>query len=97
MRHVGNLLLCVVDGGDDRGGNLLEAIGETILLRRSLAGLAAALGLCGYATIGIESSERAVALLKNTTSFLDQRLDIVNKFLFVQLVAGCTVGLFDVL
>ena len=57
MRHVGNLLLRVVDGGDDRGGNLLEAVGQTVLLGCSVTRLAAALGLCGDAAVGVEAAE----------------------------------------
>jgi hypothetical protein len=31
MGHIGNLLLCVVDGGDDRGSKLLEVVGKLVL------------------------------------------------------------------
>jgi hypothetical protein len=33
MGHVGDLLLCVVNGGDDRSSKLLEVVGELVLLR----------------------------------------------------------------
>jgi hypothetical protein len=97
MRHVGNLLLRVVDGGDDSSGNLLEAIGKTILLGRGLASLAAALGLRGDAAIGVETAERAVAFLEDATSLFDERLDVVDKLLLIELVAGCAVSLLNVL
>jgi hypothetical protein len=97
MGHVGNLLLCVVDGSDDRGGELLEVVGELVLLWCGLTGLLTALGLCGNATIGIQTAQRTVAVVEDTRSFLDERLDVVNKLLLVELVTGCAVGLLDVL
>jgi hypothetical protein len=54
--HVGNLLLRVVDGGDNSGSELFEVVGELVLLRCGLASLLAALSLCGDATIGIETT-----------------------------------------
>jgi hypothetical protein len=95
--HVGNLLLCVVNGGDDRGGELLKVVGELVFLGRGFAGLLAALGLGGDAAVGVETAEGAVALVEDAGAFLDERLDVVDKFLFVELVAGCAVGLLDVL
>lgn len=49
------------------------------------------------AAIGIETTERAVALVQNAATLLDERLDIVDQLLLVELVARCTVGLLDVL
>jgi hypothetical protein len=59
--------------------------------------LLAALGLSGDTAVGVETAEGAVALVEDAGSFLDERLDVVDKFLFVELVAGCAVGLLDVL
>jgi hypothetical protein len=56
MRHVGNLLLRIVDGGDDSGSELLEVVCELVLLWCGLASLLATLGLCGDATIGIKTT-----------------------------------------
>jgi hypothetical protein len=95
--HVSNLLLRVVDGGDDGGSKLLEAISELVLLRRGLASLLAALGLRSNATIGVKTTERAVALAENATTLLDERLDVVDKLLLVELIARRTVCLLNVL
>lgn len=97
MGHVGNLLLCVVDGGDDSGGELLEIVGELVFLRRGFAGLLAALGLRGDAAVGIETAQTAVAVVEDARAFFDERLDVVDEFFLVELVAGCAVGLFYVL
>ncbi len=63
MRHVVDLLLGVVDRGDNRCRELLEDICEAVLLGRSLAGTGTGLGLGGDAAVWIEAAERAVALL----------------------------------
>lgn len=97
MGHVGNLLLGVVDGGDDGGGEFLEEVGELVFLRCGFARLLAALGLCGDAAIGVEGAQGAVAVVEDARTFFDEGLDIVDEFLFVELVAWCAVGLLDVL
>ena len=51
----------------------------------------------GDATVGVETAERAVAVVEDARAFLDEGLDIVDKLLFVELVARCAVGLLDVL
>ena len=95
--HVGNLLLRVVDGSDDGSSELLQAVGELVLLGSGLASLLAALGLSSDAAIGIETTERAVALVQDAATLFDERLDVVDKLLLVELVARCAVGLLDVL
>jgi hypothetical protein len=95
--HVVDLLLRVVDGGDDRGGELLEVVGELVLLGGGFARLLAALGLGGDAAVGVETAERAVAVVQDAGAFLDEGLDVVDKLLLVELVAWCAVGLLDVL
>lgn len=97
MGHVGDLLLRVVDRGDDRGGDLLEAVGETVLFGRGLASLAAALGLGSDAAVRVESAEGAVAFLEDAAGFFDERLDVVDELFLVEFVAGSAVGLLDVL
>ena len=49
------------------------------------------------AAIGIKTTERAVALVEDAGSFLDEWLDVVDKFLFVKLVTWRAVGLLNVL
>lgn len=66
------LLLCVVDGSDDRGGELLEALGQAVLLGSSLAGTRAALGLGSDLAVGVEARKGAVALLQNAAGLLDE-------------------------
>jgi hypothetical protein len=95
--HVGNLLLRVVDSGDNGARELLETIGKLVFLGRGLAGLLAALGLGSDATIGVEATERSVALAKDATSLLDKRLDVVDKLLLIELVTGRAISLLNVL
>jgi hypothetical protein len=47
--------------------------------------------------IGVETAERAIAFVENARTLLDERLDVVDKLLLVELVARCAVGLLDVL
>lgn len=95
--HVGDLLLCVVDSGDNRGSELLQAIGKLVLLRSGLTSLLAALSLSSDTAIGVETTERAVALVQDATTLLDERLDVVDQLVLVELVARCAVCLLDVL
>ena len=97
MGHVGNLLLGIVNGSDDSGGKLLEVIGKLVFLGRSFSSLLAALGLGSDAAIGVETTERAVALVEDARSLLDERLDIVDELFFVKLVTWRAVSLLDVL
>lgn len=97
MRHVGNLLLSVVDGGNDRARELLEGVSKLVFLWSGFASLRAALGLCSNATIGVKTTERAIALAQDATTLLDQRLNVVDELIFVKLVAWCAVSLLDVL
>lgn len=97
MWHVLDLLLGVVDGCDDSGSDLLEQISETVFLWRSLASASTALGLGSDAAVRIETSKSAVAFLENAATFLDERLDVIDKLFFVEFVARGAIGLFDVL
>jgi hypothetical protein len=53
--------------------------------------------LGGDLAVGIKTAEGTVAVVEDARSFLNEGLDVVDKFLFVELVAGCAVGLLDVL
>ncbi len=97
MGHVGDLLLGVVDGGDDGGGEFFEEVGELVFLWCGFAGLLAALGLGGDAAIGVEGAQGAVAVVEDAGAFFDEGLDVIDEFFFVELVAWCAVGLLDVL
>lgn len=97
MGHVGDLLLRVVDGSDNRRSKLLQAIGKLVLLRCGLTSLLAALSLSGDAAIGVETTQGAVALVEDATTLLDERLDVVDQLVLVELVARCAIGLLDVL
>jgi hypothetical protein len=59
--------------------------------------LLAALGLRGDAAIRVETAEAAVAVVEEAGSLFDEGLDVVDKLLFVELVAGCAIGFLDVL
>jgi hypothetical protein len=97
MWHVLQLLLRVVDRGYDRCGELLEEISKAVLFGCSLASLRASLCLGSNAAIRVETSERAIAFLKDATSLFDEGLDVVDEFFLVKLVAGRAVGLFNIL
>lgn len=56
-----------------------------------------ALGLGRDAAVGVETTERTVALVEDTATLFDEGLDIVDEFLFVELIAGCAIGLLNVL
>jgi hypothetical protein len=49
------------------------------------------------ASVGIEATKGAVALLEDATTFFDEWLDVVDEFFFVKFVAGCTISLLDIL
>jgi len=53
--------------------------------------------LVGDAPVRIETTEGAIAFLKDTTSFFNERLDVVNKFFFVEFIARCSISLFNIL
>jgi hypothetical protein len=55
------------------------------------------LGLCSDATIGVKTAQRTIAVVEDTRSFLDKRLDVVDKLFFVELITRCAVCLLDVL
>jgi hypothetical protein len=97
VRHVGDLLLRVVDGSDNRRSELLQTVGKLVLLRSGLTSLLAALGLSSDAAIGVETTERAVALVQDAATLLDEGLDVVDQLILVELVARCAIGLLDVL
>ena len=95
--HVGDLLLCVVNCSDNRRGKLLQGVGQLVLLWCSLTSLLAALSLSSDATIRVETTERAIALVQDAASLFNKRLDVVDQLLLVEFVAGCAIGLLDVL
>jgi len=59
--------------------------------------LLTALCLRGDAAVGVETAESAVALAEDAPTFFDEGLDVVDKFLFVELVAGCAVSFLNML
>ncbi len=97
MWHVLNLLLGIVDRRHNRGGELLEQVGKTVLFRCCFTCARAALSLGGDATIGIETAEGSIAFLQDATAFFNKRLDVVDKFFFIKFIAGGTISLFDIL
>jgi hypothetical protein len=48
-------------------------------------------------SVGIEAADRAVAFAEDAAAFFDERLDLVDEFLFVELFFRGAVGFFDVL
>ena len=97
MRHVRNAFLGIVDGLDDCGCEFFEVVRETIFLRRCFTVCGAGFGVAGDAAIRVEAADGAVAFLKDTATFFDQGLDVLDKLFFVKLLFGSAVGFFDVL
>jgi hypothetical protein len=59
--------------------------------------LLAALGLSSDAAVGVKATEATIAVVEDAGALFDEGLDVVDKLLFVELVARCAVGLLDVL
>lgn len=97
VRHVSNALLRVVDCLDDRGGEFFEQLSQLMLFLGGFPGGSVGLGASSDASIRVEATDSTVALLQDTSTFFEQRLDLLDKFFFVQLILGCAVGLLDVL
>jgi hypothetical protein len=53
--------------------------------------------LSGDVSIRIETADGTVAFSKDTATFFDERLDVVDEFLFVKFFARSAVGFLDVL
>lgn len=92
-----NTFLSIVDGGDNCGGELLEQVCEAVFLGGGFASASTTLSLSSNAAIGIKTTKRAIAFLKNASSLLDERLDIVDQFLFVKLLLRSTISSLNVL
>ena len=69
VRHVGALLLAVVDGLHDGGGEFLEQLREVVLLGRGFSRGGVGFGAGGDAAVGVEAADGAVALLEYAAAF----------------------------
>lgn len=89
--HVVELLLCVLNGLDNGGCELLERVGEGVFLRRGFASGGA--GLCGGGDVAvwIETSDGTVAFLKDAVALFDHGLDVFDDLFFVKLFLWCSV------
>lgn len=95
VRHVRDLLLCVLDRRHDGGRKLLERIGQLVFFLRGLAALRARFGVRGDVPVGIQAPDGAVAFLQNASALLDLGLDLFDQFFFVQLFFGFALRGFD--
>ena len=86
MWHAGDLLLGAVDGRLHAGRQLLDLLGQAILLGRAVARGCLVLGLVLDASVRVESADGAVALLEDLPALLDERLDGVDELLLVSVV-----------
>jgi hypothetical protein len=66
-----------------------------VFLGRGFTGRGLGFGVGGNVSIWVETADGAIAFTQNATAFFDERLDILDKLLFVKLVLGCSVGLFN--
>ena len=82
--HVVELLLRVLDRLHDGGCELLERVGEGVLLRRRFAGGGACFGGGGDVSVWVEPSDGAVAFLQDAVAFFDHGFDVFDELFFVQ-------------
>lgn len=78
VRHIGDLLLRVVNCLDDGGGELFERVGQRVFFRRGFMISGACLGVGGDTAVRIKTSNGAVAFLQNAATFFDHRLHILD-------------------
>jgi len=91
VRHTLDLPLSVVDGLGHVSSELLEHLSKVVLLGRSLLGVGLVLGVPLDAAIGIHTADHTVGLSQDLATLLNQRLDVLNKILFVALLLGLTL------
>lgn len=97
MRHVLELALGVLDALRHVAGEILEHVGETVLLGRGLARCRLVLGVGCDAALRVETLDDALGLVEDAAAFFDQRLDLLDQRLLVALFLGGALGLVDFL
>ena len=97
MRHVGDPLLGVVDGLDDRGGELLKRLGEGMLFRCCFTAGCSCLGIGRDGSVRVKTSDGSIALLQNPVALLKHGSNILDELLFVELFLGSAVCFLDAL
>jgi hypothetical protein len=97
VRHALELLLAVVDARRHLARELLEHVGEVILLRGGLARRSLVLGVGGDAAVRVEALDDALGFVEDAAAFFDERADFVDQGLFVALVFGGALGFVDFL
>ena len=68
-----------------------------MLFRAGLAARSSGLGLRSNMSVGIEAADCTVAFAEDAAAFLDERLDLVDKFFFVKLFFGSAISPFNML
>lgn len=97
VRHVFQLLLGIFDALGHVASEVLEDLGQVVLLGRGLARSSLVLGVGGDAAVGVETLDDALGLGEDAAAFLDQRLDFADERLFVALILGSAFGLVNFL
>ena len=97
MRHIGDLLLGVVDGLDDVGCELLEVFGQPMLFGRCFTAGGVSFGVGGDGSIRVETADGAVAFLQDAATFFEKGLAVFDDLFLVQLLLWCAVGFFETL
>lgn len=97
VRHVLELLLAILDALRDVAGEVLEDVGEVVLLGRRLARRRLVLGVGRDAAVGVEALNDALGLLEDAAALLDEGLHLADEGLLVPLVLGRALGLVDFL
>jgi hypothetical protein len=95
MRHTSNLLLRIVDGCGYVSSQILESIGETILLWGGFSGSGLVLSVGGDSSIGIETTDDTVGFGQDLTSLFDKWFDGVHQLLLVKLLFWLALGCID--
>jgi hypothetical protein len=81
--HTLELALTLLNGGLDLSGELLEKVGKVSFLRSSFTSSSLLLGVARDTAIRVKTTDDTVGLSQDLTTFLDQRLDLSDKFLLV--------------
>lgn len=97
MRHIGDLLLGVVDGLDNVGRKLLEVFGQPVLFGRCFTAGGVSFGVGGDGSIRVKTPNGTVAFLEDAATFFEKGLAVFDDLLLVKLLLWCAIGFFETL
>ncbi|SPQ23919.1 ec587532-d39a-4e19-8b3d-fdddee54700c [Thermothielavioides terrestris] len=97
VRHVLELALGIVDALRHVAREVLEHVGEVVLLRAGLARGRLVLGVGRDPALRVEALDDALGFVEDPPALLDQRPDLPDELLLVALICGRALGLVDFL